>query len=350
MWDAIGETCKGLGITINEVDEKAGLRRASQTVSTGGSSSTRSWEFRLRPVGEGAGVALTVLLQDLLALDGGTKLLDAMGEFLGKLEATMQARGLSTAPPAAPSAAPVRRRPSSLAWVGAAFVVFLILVGLSFAGKLSPKPNPAEVAALTPGPKSPPAAEAKPEEKPMTDSASNSIVKISTDKGDLTCEIFDKQTPITAGNFLDLVKSGFYNGLTFHRVEMGFVIQGGDPKGNGTGGPGWSIPLEKAATDLQHERGSLSMARANDPDSAGSQFFVVLAPESAQHLNGQYAVFGKVTQGLDVVDKIAQAMQAQKSQGQAPKLTMTKVTIEKEGPNAAAAIAATKKARIGGHK
>ena len=113
--------------------------------------------------------------------------------------------------------------------------------------------------------------------------------------------------PITCENFLKLVNQGFYNGLTFHRVIPGFMIQGGCPKGNGTGGPGWNIKGEFAANGvsnpIKHTRGVISMARAMDPNSAGSQFFIM--HQDAPHLDGQYAAFGKVISGMEVVDAIA---------------------------------------------
>ena len=113
--------------------------------------------------------------------------------------------------------------------------------------------------------------------------------------------------PITVENFVKLANKGFYNGLTFHRVIKGFMIQGGCPKGNGTGGPGYSIKGEFLANGinnpLKHTRGVISMARAMDPDSAGSQFFIM--HKDAPHLDGQYAAFGKVISGIEVVDAIA---------------------------------------------
>lgn len=129
----------------------------------------------------------------------------------------------------------------------------------------------------------------------------NPTVVFETTKGTFKAEIYSKEAPITAGNFLNLVNSGFYNGLTFHRYEPGFVIQGGDPKGDGTGGSGKTIPLE-IVPSLTHVMGALSMARTNDPNSATSQFFVVIG--EAHFLDGNYAVFGKVTEGMDVALKI----------------------------------------------
>lgn len=132
-------------------------------------------------------------------------------------------------------------------------------------------------------------------------------IVIDTNMGEIKAELYPDVAPVTVKNFIDLIKKGFYNGLTFHRVIEGFMIQGGCPKGNGTGGPGYCIKGEFWANgvknDLKHERGVLSMARAMDPDSAGSQFFIM--HETSPHLDGQYAAFGKVTDGMNVVDKIA---------------------------------------------
>lgn len=132
-------------------------------------------------------------------------------------------------------------------------------------------------------------------------------IVIDTNVGEIKAELYPDVAPVTVKNFVDLIKKGFYNGLTFHRVIEGFMIQGGCPKGNGTGGPGYCIKGEFRANgvknDLKHERGVLSMARAMDPDSAGSQFFIM--HETSPHLDGQYAAFGKVTDGMNVVDKIA---------------------------------------------
>jgi peptidyl-prolyl cis-trans isomerase B (cyclophilin B) len=120
-------------------------------------------------------------------------------------------------------------------------------------------------------------------------------------------ELYPDIAPITCENFEKLVNQGFYNGLTFHRIIPGFMIQGGCPIGNGTGNPGWSIKGEFAANgvknDLKHTRGVISMARSMMPDSAGSQFFIM--HEDAPHLDGNYAAFGKVVSGMDVVDEIA---------------------------------------------
>lgn len=135
----------------------------------------------------------------------------------------------------------------------------------------------------------------------------NPIVTIQMENNDvIKVELYPEIAPNTVNNFISLVKKGFYDGLIFHRVIEGFMIQGGCPEGNGTGGPGWNIKGEFAANgvknDLKHERGVLSMARAQHPDSAGSQFFIMVA--DAPHLDGQYAAFGKITEGMETADAI----------------------------------------------
>ena len=129
----------------------------------------------------------------------------------------------------------------------------------------------------------------------------NRKVKFETNQGAFTAELFEDRAPKTTGNFLDLVKKGFYDGLKFHRVIAGFMIQGGDPKGNGTGGPGYTIP-DEFHPQLKHERGVLSMANAG-PNTGGSQFFITVV--ETPWLNNRHAVFGKVTDGMDVVDRIS---------------------------------------------
>ena len=135
----------------------------------------------------------------------------------------------------------------------------------------------------------------------------NPIVTITMENGDvIKAELYPQIAPNTVNNFISLVKKGFYDGLIFHRVIQGFMIQGGCPDGTGMGGPGWNIKGEFAANgvknDLKHTRGVISMARAMNPNSAGSQFFIM--HEDAPHLDGQYAAFGKVVSGMDVVDEI----------------------------------------------
>lgn len=134
------------------------------------------------------------------------------------------------------------------------------------------------------------------------------MITITMENGkQMEIELYPEIAPKTVENFEKLVKEGFYNGLTFHRVIPGFMIQGGCPLGNGMGGPGYQIKGEFLANgfknDLKHTRGVLSMARAMDPNSAGSQFFIM--HQDAPHLDGQYAAFGKVVKGIEVVDEIA---------------------------------------------
>lgn len=138
---------------------------------------------------------------------------------------------------------------------------------------------------------------------------SNPIVTFEMQDGKVfKAELYPEIAPNTVNNFIELVKKGFYNGLTFHRVIYGFMIQGGCPQGTGTGGPGYHIAGEFAnngfKNDLKHTPGVLSMARAMNPDSAGSQFFVM--HKAAPHLDGEYAGFGKVIEGMDVVNEIAE--------------------------------------------
>ncbi|MGH7308030.1 MAG: peptidylprolyl isomerase [Candidatus Rokuibacteriota bacterium] len=119
---------------------------------------------------------------------------------------------------------------------------------------------------------------------------------------EIRLQFFPEDAPKTVENFVTLTKKGFYNGLTFHRVVPGFVVQGGDPKGNGSGGPGYTIKAE--FNKRKHERGALSMARSQHPDSAGSQFYITYGPQP--HLDGNYTVFGQVTSGMEHVDRIKQ--------------------------------------------
>lgn len=138
--------------------------------------------------------------------------------------------------------------------------------------------------------------------------AKNPIVTIEMNNGDIMkAELYPDIAPNTVNNFVSLVKNGYYNGIIFHRVIRGFMIQGGDPEGTGVGGPGYSIKGEFSGNgfqnDLKHTKGVLSMARTMMPDSAGSQFFIM--HETSPHLDGQYAGFGKVIEGMEVIDKIA---------------------------------------------
>ena len=134
------------------------------------------------------------------------------------------------------------------------------------------------------------------------------VTIVMDDGGEIVLELYPDKAPNTVNNFLSLASSGFYDGLTFHRVISGFMIQGGDPNGTGTGGPGYTIKGEFSlngfkSNDIKHARGVISMARAMSPNSAGSQFFIMHA--NASYLDGQYAAFGRVISGMDVVDRIA---------------------------------------------
>ncbi|MHB1651573.1 MAG: peptidylprolyl isomerase [Desulfitobacteriaceae bacterium] len=171
-------------------------------------------------------------------------------------------------------------------------------------------------------------------EKKLTDGQEKDpIVTIEMeDGGRIQIDLYPKVAPNTVKNFAALVQKSFYNGLVFHRVIPGFMIQGGDPSGNGTGGPGYGIKGEFAANGFanaqSHERGVISMARSGDPNSAGSQFFLMVA--SAPHLDGQYAAFGKVTEGMDVVDKIV-GTPRDRTDKPAQEQKMKTVTIETFG-------------------
>lgn len=138
--------------------------------------------------------------------------------------------------------------------------------------------------------------------------AQNPIVTITMENGDvIKAELYPEIAPNTVNNFISLINHNFYDGVCFHRVIKGFMLQGGDPDGNGTGGPGYEIKGEFTyngfKNDLKHTAGVLSMARTMIPDSAGSQFFIM--HQDAPHLDGEYAAFGKVIEGMDVVNKIA---------------------------------------------
>ena len=137
---------------------------------------------------------------------------------------------------------------------------------------------------------------------------SNPVITITMENGDvMKAELYPQIAPNTVNNFISLVKKGFYDGLIFHRVINGFMIQGGCPDGTGMGGPGYSIKGEFTANrfpnDLAHTEGVLSMARASNPNSAGSQFFIM--HRTSPHLDGSYAAFGRITEGMDIVNRIA---------------------------------------------
>jgi peptidyl-prolyl cis-trans isomerase B (cyclophilin B) len=140
---------------------------------------------------------------------------------------------------------------------------------------------------------------------------------VETNKGKFVIEFFDEHTPNTVKNFVSLASSGYYDGVTFHRVIPDFVVQGGDPTGSGRGGPGYNFADEVNNPVQEHKLGHLSMANAG-PNTNGSQFFIVLNPNNCKHLNGKHTVFGKIVEGMDVINKIVQGD------------SMTKVTVEEE--------------------
>lgn len=161
----------------------------------------------------------------------------------------------------------------------------------------------------------------------------NPIVTFEMENGDvIKAELYPEIAPNTVNNFISLINDKFYDGLIFHRVINGFMIQGGCPNGNGMGGPGYSIQGEFShngiANDLAHTAGVLSMARAMNPNSAGSQFFIM--HKDAPHLDGEYAAFGKVIEGMDVVNKIATTMTDYSDRPMEPQ-KMAKVTVDTQG-------------------
>jgi peptidyl-prolyl cis-trans isomerase B (cyclophilin B) len=171
------------------------------------------------------------------------------------------------------------------------------------------------------------------ENSPSTESKNLPIATITVkDYGVIQVELYPNVAPNTVDNFIYLANKNFYNNLKFHRVIKGFMIQGGDPKGDGTGGPGYSIKGEFTANgfpnNLKHTRGVLSMARTQDPNSAGSQFFIMTG--DAPNLDGQYAAFGKVISGMDVVDKI---QNVETNSADAPKkdVIISSITVDTKG-------------------
>lgn len=166
-------------------------------------------------------------------------------------------------------------------------------------------------------------------EKPAKDSE---VIVMKTNMGTIKMRLFPEKAPKTVENFVTHAKEGYYDGLTFHRVINGFMIQGGDPEGTGMGGPGYGIKGEFAMNgfknDLKHTTGVLSMARSQRPNSAGSQFFIMV--DDAPHLDGQYAAFGKVTEGIDVAQAIVSSPRDWSDRPREDQV-MTKVTVETFG-------------------
>ena len=206
------------------------------------------------------------------------------------------------------------------------------LTGCPKAAAPPPPPVPATPSlAPPPAPTSP-----TKENKPVSDE--KTVLVIKTVKGSITVELFDKQAPITAGSFLLLAESGFYNGLTFHRVVPDFVIQGGDPNGDGSGGPGFTIP-DETGKGFTHYQGILSMAKTAAPHTAGSQFFIVTgSARTVQHLNSGFSPFGKVLEGMEVVNQIKQGDKIEE------------IEVQSTSPDAEAAREAAKAARKPGRK
>ncbi len=167
----------------------------------------------------------------------------------------------------------------------------------------------------------------------MSEKRKNPVVTIEMENGDIMkAELYPDIAPNTVNNFISLIKKGFYDGVIFHRVISGFMLQGGDPKGTGMGGPGYSIRGEFTgngfSNELKHERGVLSMARTMIPDSAGSQFFIM--HKDSPHLDGEYAAFGRITEGIEIVDKIADTATAPDDRPYETQ-RMAKVTVDTFG-------------------
>jgi cyclophilin family peptidyl-prolyl cis-trans isomerase len=142
------------------------------------------------------------------------------------------------------------------------------------------------------------------DDAPHPASVTHPRLRFETSEGGFVVEIYAEQAPRHVENFQQLVHDGFYDGLTFHRVVPGFVVQAGCPHGDGTGGPGYTLDAE--FNDMPHEPGTVSMARTSDPNSAGSQFFVCLDRDNCKHLDGQYTAFGKIVEGFDTIERIAE--------------------------------------------
>ena len=164
--------------------------------------------------------------------------------------------------------------------------------------------------------------------------AQNPIVTIEMENGDIMkAELYPDVAPNTVNNFISLVNKGYYDGIIFHRVIRGFMLQGGDPTGTGTGGPGYSIAGEFShngfQNDLKHTPGVLSMARTMVPDSAGSQFFIMVAP--APHLDGQYAAFGKITEGQEVAIDISRVQRSMMNDKPKQPVVMATVRVDTQG-------------------
>ena len=206
-------------------------------------------------------------------------------------------------------APPSSRNSNQRYWlIGSAIAGVIVVAALAYFFFLAPKSNPINSpspaptvnAALIHPPSATPLAS-----PPAAPAGDGTTAEIDTSLGTIVFDVYNQSAPVASENFTNLANAGFYNGLTFHRIAPTFVIQGGDPNGDGSGGPGYTIPDEPVVGN--YTRGIVAMARTTDPNSAGSQFFIVLKDSVAQSLpkSGGYVIFGKVTSGLDVVDQIA---------------------------------------------
>ena len=222
----------------------------------------------------------------------------------------------------------------TLLWVGAAAGAIAIVAVAAYAlgfipgvGGAAATPTPVPLATRGAGPFEPPSA--TPLASPPADPAGDgTTVTVETKLGKIVMEIYNESAPVAATNFTNLVQAGYYNTLVFHRIMPGFVIQGGDPNGDGTGGPGYTITDEPVVGD--YERGTLAMARTGAPNSAGSQFFIVLDDAASASLDGgKYVIFGKVTSGMEIADQIASGPSTggQESTALDP-VTMERVTVQ----------------------
>jgi peptidyl-prolyl cis-trans isomerase A (cyclophilin A) len=202
--------------------------------------------------------------------------------------------------------------------VAAIAVVLVLLVALNKYSNAGEKYVPNVVPESLDGP-------SKAKKKPKLEGVENMIAVVETNMGTFSFEFYSDDAPQTVASFIKLAKDGFYDGLIFHRIMDGFMIQGGDPTGTGTGGPGYSIKAE--FNDNKHVAGTVAMARSASPDSAGSQFYVCLAP--TPHLDGEYTVFGQVVDGLDVVLAIGKVKTGRQDRP-LEDVVMEKVTIEEK--------------------
>jgi cyclophilin family peptidyl-prolyl cis-trans isomerase len=228
--------------------------------------------------------------------------------------------------------------PEARRYVPTAFI--LVIGAIIVVGSCKNSPEPTKPSASSP-PASAPTASAAPSDQssmetpmakrysappPMTiDPNKKYTATIDTTEGTIVAELYPKIAPQTVNSFVFLARDGYYEGVIFHRVIPGFMIQGGDPTGTGSGGPGYQLKAE--FNDMKHDRGVLSMARTQDPDSAGSQFFIMHA--RSPHLDNQYTAFGKAISGLDVVDKIANAPKGPNDRPENP-VKIKKITIEEK--------------------